>query len=361
MPRLEANGSVLIWILAVILGASVVHNQRIPLPAPNFSQYFAKSHLPQGRPKYVAISDIAEDPNISFPIKDGLYGVVWGGYDESDARFAILLSQLKKLTRADNDFTVAGVVVTVGRIVRQLITREHSYAVGLQERRGISVVLHNHSYVWPLKDSGIIRYTHSQHSKLMEHQGWDRDPQSGLCGQVSGIRALLCSSDRTSEAQGLIDHLVSLFPHDASLSLHPLGLRVNLIAGFSQQYSLPYHRDDLQEANNYQSECEPYELPLYGYILAALLASLIASWGGWLWGGGHRVRGGLLAVLGLWLITSTLTAVGFADPLFWRVGWRIMAGQNPDRRDCQKTEERHSFQHNEKNVSQKSLTYTVYL
>jgi len=145
------------------------------------------------------------------------------------------------------------------------------------------------------------------------------------------------------------------------LSFHPTSLVVNLIARLSQQYSLPYHRADLQESNDYQAECEPYEFPLYGYVLAAILASLIASWGGWLWGGGHRIWGGLLSALGLVLIAATMSAIGFADPSFWRVGWRILCGQNPDRRDCQDKENRQPFQHNSVIVQQKGLTQSLFL
>jgi IS1 family transposase len=147
-------------------------------------------------------------------------------------------------------------------------------------------------------------------------------------------------------------------------NIDPLAHRGSLNVGLpfdgsqsaAQEIGLPYHRASLQEPYEYQAPCKPFEPPLYGYILATLLACFIASWGGWLWGGGHRVWGGLLAALGLWLITSTLTTVGFGDPLFWRAGWRLLSGQDPDRRDCQDAEHRQPFQHNGEIVYQKPLT-----
>ena len=64
----------------------------------------------------------------------------------------------------------------------------------------------------------------------------------------------------------------------------------------------------------------------------------------------------MLAALGLWLITSTMTAAGFADPMFWR----ILTGQNPDRRDCQESEHSQLFQHDWKIVQQKLLTLSSF-
>jgi hypothetical protein len=60
------------------------------------------------------------------------------------------------------------------------------------------------------------------------------------------------------------------------------GLGLNLSQSAAQQRSLPDHRTGLQETNYHQSACKPFQFPLYGEVVAALLASLIASWGGWL-------------------------------------------------------------------------------
>lgn len=190
---------------------------------------------------------------------------------------------------------------------------------------------------------------------------------------IAGIRLFSIPNDNPGailQDQGLIlyfrncFHLLQLRFHVPSLSPHLLRLCVHFVTGLSQQFGLPYHRANLQKSNDYEAECEPYEFPLYSYILAALFAALIASWGGWLSGGGHRVWGSLFAVIGLGLITATMTAIGFADPMFWRVGWRILTGQDPDRRDCQDDEHSQLFQHNRKIVQQKFLTdsnlrYTV--
>jgi IS1 family transposase len=146
-----------------------------------------------------------------------------------------------------------------------------------------------------------------------------------------------------------------------SLRFHRVGLSMYVSPSLAQQDGLPNHRHYLKQADDYQSSCEPCEFPLYGYILAALLASLIASWGGWLWGGGHRICGGLLAIVGLGLATSTLTAVGFADPLFWRVGWHFLTGKDPDRRDCGDSENRQPFQHYLVIVPQKYLDSLQFL
>ena len=178
---------------------------------------------------------------------------------------------------------------------------------------------------------------------------------AAVLADISAASALLPA------VKTLLLHLGKLvFLHMPCLSLHPVGLRMNLIAGFSQQYGLPNHRQNLNEAYEYQAPCKPFEPPLYSYILAALLAAFIASWGGWLWGGGNRIWGGLLAVLGLLLTTSTMTAIGFGDPMFWRAGWRLLTGQDPDRRDCQDTEHSQLFQHDWKIVQQKLLTLSSF-
>jgi len=122
-----------------------------------------------------------------------------------------------------------------------------------------------------------------------------------------------------------------------------------------QQERLPNHRSYLQKSDKRQESCKPFEFPLYAEILTALLASLIASWGGWLCGGENRVWGGCLIILGLCLTASTLTTVGFADPLFWRVGGNLLTGREADRHECQQTEYHQTSQHDGENVSQKLL------
>jgi hypothetical protein len=144
------------------------------------------------------------------------------------------------------------------------------------------------------------------------------------------------------------------------LSFHPIGLGVNILAGLFQEQRLPDHCSYLQKPDEYQQAGENRQFPLYLEILAGLLASFIASWGGWLMGGRHRIRGVLLAVLGLALIASVLTTIGFCDPLFWRPYLRILTGQNPYR--CQWDEQgqyRQVFQHDGENVAQKQIDFPL--
>jgi hypothetical protein len=117
----------------------------------------------------------------------------------------------------------------------------------------------------------------------------------------------------------------------------------------------------LDETNEHQSPCEVHEPALYLEILAALLAGLIGAWGGWLWAGGHRIWGGIVAVLSLWLYLSFATSAAFGDPLFWRVGGRLLHGQEPyrwDHANYPQTEYRQSLQHDAENVAQISVLET---
>ena len=114
----------------------------------------------------------------------------------------------------------------------------------------------------------------------------------------------------------------------------------------------------LQSADYYQSQSEPSESVLYLEALSALLAGLIASWGGWLWAGGSRGWGILVATLSVWLFLSFFTAVTFGDPLFWRVGWSLLRGRNPYS-ESEHSEYRQLFQHDGENVSQIPLVLAI--
>jgi len=101
----------------------------------------------------------------------------------------------------------------------------------------------------------------------------------------------------------------------------------------------------LQSAYNRQGSCKPFNFLLYFEILAFLLAIPIISWGGWLSGRGSRL-GRCIGLLGIGLLWSTITAVSFCDPLFWRAEWRSLTGQEANRCHCPDYPEyRQSFQH----------------
>jgi hypothetical protein len=152
---------------------------------------------------------------------------------------------------------------------------------------------------------------------------------------------------------GLAFRHIGLPADVAGLRLHPLRLGMNVAASLFQEPSLPNHSGNLQQSNENQSPCEPSESLLYLEILSALLAGLIASWGGWLWAGGSRWWGGLVAGLAVWLFLSFATAVTFGDPCFWRVGRRILTGSDPYQ--YEETDYRQPFMHDAENVSQKHL------
>ncbi|HEY0264457.1 MAG TPA: hypothetical protein VGC07_08025 [Granulicella sp.] len=130
---------------------------------------------------------------------------------------------------------------------------------------------------------------------------------------------------------------------------------MNVLAGLIHQDALPNHAPNLEQSHEYQSACQQDDSVLYLEILSALLAGLIATWGGWLWGGGNRGWGSLVIALSLWLFLSFTTAVTFGDPLFWRVGMRLLIGNNPYQYERVKgnDEYRQRFQHDGENVSQK--------
>ncbi len=150
-------------------------------------------------------------------------------------------------------------------------------------------------------------------------------------------------------------HFLDLAIHVPGLSLHPIGLPVNILAGLAEQDRLPADENQLQESDYSQTPCEIHEPTLYLEILAACLCGLIMGWGGWLWGGGGRGRvyGGLVMVLCVWLFLSFFTGFLFNDPLFWRPLSHILTGQNPYH--CQwdqQTEYRQMFHYDTENVSQ---------
>jgi len=94
--------------------------------------------------------------------------------------------------------------------------------------------------------------------------------------------------------------------------------------------------------------------PLYVKVLAFLLAIFITCWGGWL--SEHRPwLGRLLGALGIGLLASVLTSIGFCDPLFWRAEWRSLTGQEANRCQCSiHGEDYQTFEHGG-NVSQISV------
>src|SRR5206468_4024286 len=128
-----------------------------------------------------------------------------------------------------------------------------------------------------------------------------------------------------------------------------------------QQDGLPCHASNLQQSYQYQSACEPSESVLYLEILSALLAGLIASWGGWLWGGGHRFFGALVAGLAIWLFLSFATALTFGDPVFWRPMLRLLTRQEADGRYYKHSDYRHPLNHYPAIVPHKLLDSHVLL
>lgn len=187
--------------------------------------------------------------------------------------------------------------------------------------------------------------------------------KGSLCALVRGHCCYRCCLRRNQRIVGLFfknrESLCTGFLRIFGLRIHDVGLGMNVASGLPKQDSLPSHRPNLQHSHESQDSCKPFEFPLYSEILAALLASLIACWGGWLWGGGHRIWGGLLAVLGLGLAASVLTTVGFCNPLFWRAEWRSLTFQEANR--CQYAEHSNycqTFQHDGENVSQISVLET---
>jgi len=206
----------------------------------------------------------------------------------------------------------------------------------------------NHIFPWYGFPEYVVRskpyFLNQKPSALGFHEG--------IGTALSSVRAFLsCLSRGKRDSSCFRPRLSSLF----SLPVHSVGLPFDGSPSGSQKSGLPDHLPNLQQTNYNQKPCEPFELPLYGEICAALLASLIAIWGGWLWGGGNRIWGGLLAVFGLGLLASALTAVGFCDPLFWRAEWRSLTFQEANRCGCQQSEYHQAFEHDGENVSHKTI------
>jgi len=158
-----------------------------------------------------------------------------------------------------------------------------------------------------------------------------------LCVLLGRISTRLGGGNRLLKNAGLPIHV-------PGLGLDPIGLPFNVSASLAQQNRLPDHTANLEQTDQYQPACQPYESVLYLEILSGVLAGLIASWGGWLWAGGYRWWGSLVVGLALWLFLSFATAITFGDLYFWRVGWRILTGSNPYQ--YEQTDYRQSFQHN---------------
>lgn len=143
-------------------------------------------------------------------------------------------------------------------------------------------------------------------------------------------------NDLSSKFLEIYDGVILGFPF---ANLHPLEkfsllddhLPPNCFPRECQQEDLRDAYDNLQRPDGYEQTSKQRQLPLYLEILATLLAGLIAWWDGWLAGSGNRWWGGLISALGLGLLTSAFTAIGFCDPRFWRPYLRILRGQNPFR------------------------------
>jgi hypothetical protein len=82
----------------------------------------------------------------------------------------------------------------------------------------------------------------------------------------------------------------------------------------------------LQDTYGCQYFGKPCDLPLYGKILTFVLALYVTSFGGWLAGGPKRILGATLGVIGIGVLVSSLTMIGFCDSLFWRAEWRSLTG-----------------------------------
>jgi hypothetical protein len=69
-----------------------------------------------------------------------------------------------------------------------------------------------------------------------------------------------------------------------------------------------------------------------------------------------------LGVLGIGLLASVLTSIGFCDPLFWRAEWRALTFQEANRCSCEYYQKRgygQTFEHYGENVSQVSVPAAV--
>lgn len=183
----------------------------------------------------------------------------------------------------------------------------------------------------------------------VERVGWADidDEQPDLPPDIGDRQSFFGNGN--DEPGALPAHRITVLP------FHVVGLHFDRLQGAFQQTRLPDHRASLQKADYDEAACEPGDSVLYLEILSALLAGLIASWGGWLWAGGHRAWGAVVAGLALWLFLSFTTTLTFGDPCFWRVGSQVLRGESPRRYEYQTEQYRQPLQHDGENVSQQLL------
>ncbi len=118
----------------------------------------------------------------------------------------------------------------------------------------------------------------------------------------------------------------------------------------ARRVGLPTDTPYLKQTNQNQSSCEPRQSVLYLEAFTALLAGLIAPYGGWLLARGRRLMGAVIVSLCLLVFLFCTTGFLFGDTSFWRVGWHLLTNQNPYRREgtnCHQSDYRHTFSHDE--------------
>ena len=321
---LGSAGSVLIWIVRLIFGVYSVlfalialHPQPISSSRAEIGQLFTKEKFTYRRIENIAVSKTSSNAENLFLIRD-----------RNDIfnrkRLPTGINSVFKdvfLPRIDN--------VTSFKVIRGLdvIRLNYSIAGVLQSIRfedgwGLPVVFYynSHNRILQLYCKAVLllgkiktdkdeSWNGDAHCSLSRYFSGNGIQGSGIGRYSRGIGALF--GDQTSQL-----HFCKLLLHPTSLRFHPFGLLVDIDASLIKKNRLPNHRANLQYADYRQDSCKPFEFTLYEEIPAALLASLIACWGGWLLAGGHRAWGGLLITLGLVLVSSVLTTAGFCDPLF---------------------------------------------
>jgi hypothetical protein len=344
------RGSVLIWfgvllrlwwviafMLSGVLISAAVHHHHFALVQVKFNQLLTKLHVAERRTEHISITNVPVDLQSVRSVNKIDDYVIWRGHVRSE-RF---IGQKLWTARIDNLFHVAGVTWVAVRWVGLQRAASKPNVETLQKGWALPVVFHRNHDLRISKERFRIFDPFGDELELMKHQSWDRDSHRGDGGFIRSIRALLGGGNRVTQ--------------DGRLAFHVRSLGVNITASLLQENRLPDHRGNLQQSNQSQNPCEHNEYSLYLEILASLLAGLIASWGGWLWGGGHKVWGGLVIALSLWLFLSFTTAFAFDDPLFWRPGVRLLTGHELDRWYYQHSEYHQTFQHDGGNVSQKII------
>lgn len=111
-----------------------------------------------------------------------------------------------------------------------------------------------------------------------------------------------------------------VFPSNIKVTnIYPLASKKCLqISGAPNRLPGQKQDDPLQDPHCRQDSGKPRDFPLYGKILTFILAVFVISFGGWLSSGPRRILGTTLGVIGIGLLASSLTMIGFCDPLFWR-------------------------------------------